>query len=499
MNHSHLSLALGSLVLAATSSVHSAAQSSFQFRGDGYPIALSGTGQQAILLASSEYFFWDASGTQLPLTGPVVIHATALGISADGRTIVGGAQLVGAPSQAARWTPASGWQGLGATLVTPAGIVPTSGGVAADASHDGSMVVGSTSVNGQLRPFRWTAATGMVELEGGPGRALQVSDDGLTIGGELGSAIVRWNAGGQIIDTVPTAAGSFANLAPHASSAGGDHVVGYGGAVGGFVWNRQAGLAPVGDFNACCPVNSPGGSTGLILGGELGSISPSGHLAVGTWRWEPTQFSTASFATVWTPGGDVRRLDDELTARGANLGGFELSSAYLISSDAAVIAGSAFDPATGASGWFTARLDMEIGSAFCAGAFTNSTGSVGQLVAQGSTALGEHSLTLEATSLPPHAFAMAISSMVIDENIFGPGNQPKLCLSGGVGRHQTSIRNTGPSGTTSIPIDLTAMPQPSGTTIAAMVGQTWGFQVWHRDVTPSLMSNMTRGVSVVLH
>ena len=100
-------------------------------------------------------------------------------------------------------------------------------------------------------------------------------------------------------------------------------MVGRGGTMGGFVWNEQTGLIAPGDLNACCPVTGP---VGTPLGGTVGSTSRSGHLAVGTWIWEPAPFQVASVATVWTPGGGLRRLDDELMAQGVNLCGFELRS-----------------------------------------------------------------------------------------------------------------------------------------------------------------------------
>lgn len=496
MNHSPLGLSLAALVLAFPAAALPAAQSSFQYQGDGFPIALSETGQAAVLLTNSEYVLWDASGTLTSLAHPAVMNPTVSGMSADASTLLGSVRFGSVPFQAARWTHLDGWQSLGTTISTPAGIVPTSSGHAADASRDGSLIVGSTYVNGQLRPFLWTAATGMVELEGGTGRARQISDDGLIIHGARGDSIVRWDGSGHLIETIPTPAGSFANLTASGVSADGDHIVGGGGTVGGFVWNQETGLVPVGDFNACCPVNGPVGSVGFGLGGGLGTISRTGHLAVGFWQWEPAQFEVASFATVWTPGGGSRRLDDELTARGADLGGFSLTSAYLISSDGNVIAGNAFNVATGASGWFTANLDMEIGRMFCADPFINSTGSAGKLTAQGSATLGEQNLTLEATSMPPNAFAMAISSMTIGPPVWHVGI-PKICLYGSTGRHIDSMRNTGPGGATSIPINLMAIPQPGGT-ISAMVGQTWGFQVWHRDTPLILSSNMTEGVSVLL-
>ena len=50
-----------------------------------------------------------------------------------------------------------------------------------------------------------------------------------------------------------------------------------------------------------------------------------------------------------------------------------------------------------------------------------------------------------------------------------------------------NIFNTGATGTALIPIDSMALPQPNGTQ-SAVAGETWYFQVWHRD---SIAGNIT--------
>ena len=189
-------------------------------------------------------------------------------------------------------------------------------------------------------------------------------------------------------------------------------------------------------------------------------------------------------------------MDEALALTGADVADFNLEYANLMSSNGEVIIGMAANTAGGPGGWFRARLDQEIGQPFCFNVFTNSTGNPGQLSAQGSTTLSELNLTLEASSLPPNKFAYALSSME-----FGPGfsfEGPFICLTGFPGRHVETIRNSGAAGTLSIPIDLTAIPTPPGQMVAVMAGQTWSFQVWHRDefAPPFLISNLTQGVSV---
>ncbi|GJQ28874.1 MAG: hypothetical protein HBSAPP03_07580 [Phycisphaerae bacterium] len=107
------------------------------------------------------------------------------GLSGDGSTVVGDAYTIGVSSpQAYRWRGPGTFETLG--LLAP---YPQS--TALDASFDGSVVVGRADADASGSPsgaFRWTAATGMVDL----GRvrpthfnvrAQAVSDDGNVIVG----------------------------------------------------------------------------------------------------------------------------------------------------------------------------------------------------------------------------------------------------------------------------------------------------------------------------
>ena len=122
-----------------------------------------------MIFDGSEYLLWDASGPAISLETPDVDHVQVCGISADGSTVVGRAEFLNSGSniaRTARWSEQGGWQDLGDTLLTPSGPVPASGGLTHHASSDGSRIVGGTRLDsGLLRPFVWTAATGMVELE----------------------------------------------------------------------------------------------------------------------------------------------------------------------------------------------------------------------------------------------------------------------------------------------------------------------------------------------
>jgi len=59
-----------------------------------------------------------------------------------------------------------------------------------------------------------------------------------------------------------------------------------------------------------------------------------------------------------------------------------------------------------------------------------------------------------------------------------------------------SIASSSFLGQISTSIDPTALPQPTGS-VAALPGQTWHFQLWHRDAVGGFAtSNFTNGCGV---
>ncbi|MEO1696775.1 MAG: hypothetical protein AAFU73_05745 [Planctomycetota bacterium] len=133
-----------------------------------------------------------------------------------------------------------------------------------------------------------------------------------------------------------------------------------------------------------------------------------------------------------------------------------------------------------------------VGRSFCTGN-RNSTGELAFLAAYGDN-LTTTPKTLRATSVPPNQFGLFVVSQS-----FGaatpPTSQGLLCLVGSIGRYNGSIASSGPLGVLEFSMDPTAIPQGIGT-VAAIAGQTWGFQAWHRDVNPVQTSNFTSGVQI---
>ena len=81
------------------------------------------------------------------------------------------------------------------------------------------------------------------------------------------------------------------------------------------------------------------------------------------------------------------------------------------------------------------------------------------------------------------------------------GSQGNLCLAGAIGRFvgPGEIQSSGSTGTISLDIDLTQLPQPTGTVVVSM-GETWSFQLWHRDIVAgNSTSNFTDGLRITFN
>lgn len=147
----------------------------------------------------------------------------------------------------------------------------------------------------------------------------------------------------------------------------------------------------------------------------------------------------------------------------------------------------------------TIAVDDSIGMAFCE-ALLNSTGLGGELQAFGSARISLDDFRLEATQLPPLAAGFVISSQV-QNFVMPPGAFfARLCLGTPISRHLSTLGQSDAVGRFTAPISLAAFPTQPQTTGPVLSGQTWSFQVWHRDqpfVGPSTgPSNMTTGVAV---
>jgi uncharacterized membrane protein len=123
-----------------------------------------------------------------------------------------GESISGPITQAFRWTQSGGMQGLG-FLTGSANTFSTAHGM----SGDGNVIVG-LALDGAstMRPFRWTAATGMVDISGGAftGEARACNYDGTMIVGvnQSTSRAFLWTAQGGAAE-LPTIFGSLSSEA----------------------------------------------------------------------------------------------------------------------------------------------------------------------------------------------------------------------------------------------------------------------------------------------
>lgn len=96
--------------------------------------------------------------------------------------------------------------------------------------------------------------------------------------------------------------------------------------------------------------------------------------------------------------------------------------------------------------------------------------------------------SLVGLDLPPSTFALAFASRTPGNmNMPAPNNVGRLCVLD-AGRYNSQIQSSTSSGQISIVVDPQALPLPTGL-VSAAPGETWYFQVWHRDLDGGLPSS----------
>lgn len=141
-----------------------------------------------------------------------------------------------------------------------------------------------------------------------------------------------------------------------------------------------------------------------------------------------------------------------------------------------------------------------LGTSYCGPAVVNSSGSPASIIAAGSPVVASNDVTLSTSNMPVNAFGFFITSQTQGFAGNPGGSEGNLCLGGAVGRYvgPGQIQNSGPSGTISLALDLTMVPQPNGS-VAVIAGETWNFQAWMRDIsaTGNPTSNFSDGLQIV--
>lgn len=251
----------------------------------------------------------------------------ATGVSDDGLVVVGRGDS-GNGIEAFRWVEGVGMSGLGDF---PGNVFES---IARGVSRDGSVVVGSgrapIGLNG-FRPFRWTQATGLVDIgvlpSGLNGAALGVSYDGLVVVGVSqsgpGEQAFRWVDGAGMTGLGDLPGGGFFSVA-EAVSGDGQTVVGAGSnsLSEPFRWRNSEGMIGLGSL--------PEGQAG----GVALATTEIGDIVIGR-----TSGSGVDTAFIWRSESGMRALGPLLTSLGINLSCLRLTSATGISANGQTIVG----------------------------------------------------------------------------------------------------------------------------------------------------------------
>lgn len=319
-------------------------------------------------------------------------HSIAMGLSADGSTVVGRSTSASGP-EAFRWVNGSTIEGLG----------DLAGGAfdseAAAASADGSVVVGTSDGDEPptSRAFRWTEASGMEAVpDFWIGAALwhvaqDVTADGSIVAGwnylDFFGSLVGFNGwliqGNSLVwdleTLTPTPDGQV--LSPEVRAISADGSVWAGMAIfdpnpnrEGVVWTDGGSVVTFIDKGAGAELHglSADGVTAVgEVGGEAyawtaaGGVVQLGDLAGGSFAssafdasadgsvvvgYGTTDLGTEAF--VWDAANGMRHLGDLLECRGAPATGWtKLSQAVAISDDASTIAGFGINPQGDTEAW----------------------------------------------------------------------------------------------------------------------------------------------------
>ncbi len=473
------------LASSALLAVPASAQATFTLMGSGTAADMNSDGTAVVGRDNQGAFLWTASAGYMPLG-----QTDAVSVSDDGTVVLGNMTDANGMQAAGRWTAATGWVSLG-------GIGGSSGSSLSSAygmSGDGDRATGLGWFNaGTGGAFEWQPLTGMAplpQLGTNSARGNCVSNDGEYIGGwdEASTGPRRaaiWGPG--LIETLvledpvnnPDGIGEVYGL-----SSDGRYVVG-SNLDSAFLWDRITDtLTNFGPLPNCCG--------GFFDAGYSQAVSDAGDRVVGQFGSGPFSF----VGTIWTPSGGYERLEDVLTAAGANLNGYTITSAMDISPDGSIIIGSAVPAGSFFGEWFIATLDNGPGgSVYCSPAVANSSGGPATIDALGSNAVASNDFTLAVEGLPQSSFGYFLNSMTTDMVPMVGGSQGTLCLGGSIGRFLQQIQNSGTTGSFSIDVDLSAMPQPNGA-VMVTAGETWNFQAWFRDANPTPTSNLSDAISV---
>ncbi len=153
----------------------------------------------------------------------------------------------------------------------------------------------------------------------------------------------------------------------------------------------------------------------------------------------------------------------------------------------------------GVSEWRAVRHSMgETWGTFCTFQALNSAGRRSETSWSGSLSVAANDFTLLTTGLPPNVFGYYLGSRGFQPPAPLGTGQGTLCLAGAIGRFNrpVEIQLSSGAGIALLQADLSLFPQPNGA-LQVLVGERWHFQLWHRDANPALTSNLSTGLHVI--
>lgn len=153
----------------------------------------------------------------------------------------------------------------------------------------------------------------------------------------------------------------------------------------------------------------------------------------------------------------------------------------------------------GTSEWRAVRHNIdEVWGHLCYFDNPNSTGFWATTTWSGSLAVATNQFTLRTDGLPSGAPGYYLCSQGFQPPMPVTGTQGSLCITGPIGRFVGPGQVVVSSGTGSVTlgVDLTRLPQPNGF-VSAATGERWLFQLWYRDANPTPTSNLSSALHVI--
>lgn len=164
--------------------------------------------------------------------------------------------------------------------------------------------------------------------------------------------------------------------------------------------------------------------------------------------------------------------------------------------DSSTIFSTLLSPPSGAGviGIMRAR-NYRVDEVVCEGV-PNSTARQGEMAVSGDSLASANEIRFHVFGLPTQSQGYFLASRTTGFVMQPGGSQGNLCLGGVIGRLSNQVFQSGLSGSSTVTVDLTSVPQPTGA-VAVLAGETWYSQAWYRDSVMGIpTSNFSSAVGI---